>query len=233
MTADNVAGTTRSALESEQRRTFDPSDRLGGAPAPTAIEVIGAVEQRHHARDRLDGRIVIVLANGRQDLAASGHDVMLEAGRFPDDVGHNIEHRLEILRQARAAEGEPVAGDVHPQRHTAKVERLGDLVAGPVDGAAIDDAAEKVGQSERVRGIEQAPGLERQAHGHRWRRPRFVDEHGGTVGEALPDRRQASALSRHSGTNQPTVRLLAVRVAAATRATSSVVTDRMRAGMPR
>ena len=74
--------------------------------AAVAIAVIGAVEQRHQARNRLDGRIVIVLPDRRQDLAASGDHVFLEAGRFTDGrsgeesrLGPGVASRREAWRR--------------------------------------------------------------------------------------------------------------------------------------
>ena len=157
------------------REPFDAGDRPFDAP-PVRMAV--RVEPRHHAFARLHSGIVLVLTNGRDDLALARLDLVVGKRWRHQHLAEQREHRLEILREARARQRSHVPRDVDGERDAAPVEVLGDVRRGSRGRSAIDDARQQPHGAWRISGIADGPCSNREVDGNRGRGARLLgDEH--------------------------------------------------------
>ena len=199
-------------MKALKSRAIEAAHRLHAPLRRPAVRMAVRIEHREHCLHRLRRRAVFVLPNGVQQLPLARGDFVGRELRLHHHLAEQVQHRLEIFGQAGAAHGQRVPVRAEAQRHAARVERFGDLVAAPPCRAAIERSRRQVAQSQLIVRFVDAAGVQRHLERDRRHRARFLRKDDGAV---LQDnaacRKPASHRRRHDappavGLNQPTVR---------------------------
>ena len=142
-TAVSSLGAKRSACSRSSRSRVRPSTISIDPFVAPAVRMPARVQQRHQRLGRADRRVVLVLPDRRDHLALARRDLSSSGQRRRhEDVAEQREHRLEIVGETRADQGEQMPGDGDRQGDAAAVELLRDVRRRARGGAAIDDTRE-------------------------------------------------------------------------------------------
>ena len=195
-----------------ERRAIQPRDRLRSSLRRPAVLVAVRVQHLEQPLHRAHRRAVFVLADRVQHFAFARLDFFIGKRRLHGHLADELEHRLEVLRQARAADRHRVTIGAEAERHAARVERVGDLVAALPLGASIEHPRGQVAQPQLGVRFVDASRAERHLYRDGRHRVRLLRDHDRAVLKHAPARRQTPANagghepSPLRGLNQPTVR---------------------------
>ena len=89
-------------MKPDEIRTRHPLGTLHGTARAAAVGMRGSVERLHQTVHGDRGRVVFVLTDERDHLAASGGDFSLGEQRVNQAFGEDAEYRPEVFDQARA-----------------------------------------------------------------------------------------------------------------------------------
>ena len=92
-----LAGSKAVAVQLQQPLARELFNRVNRPLRLAAVRMTVGVEEGHQCLGRSDGRVVVILADRRDDLALSDRDLLLRQRRRHDDVAEEREDRLEIL----------------------------------------------------------------------------------------------------------------------------------------
>ena len=157
---------------------------------------------REQGQHRRRGGTVFVLADGVQHLAFALLDFLQRKRRLHHHVADQLEHRLEIFRQTRAAHRHHVTVRANAQRHPSFVERLGDVFAAPALCAPVEHPRSEMAQPKQCICVVNAS----RTHGHLERDGRhgvrfFRDDDGAVVQRVSGCRQTFLKSCRHSSSS--------------------------------
>ena len=178
-------------MERHEIVAADAAGALDRALGGTSVRMPVRVEHREEREHCCCGGVVFVLTNGIQHLASA----LLHFGRreigLHQDFSDELEHRLEMLRETRAADRHDVPVGSDAQRDAALVERFGDVVAASAPSASIEHLRREMAEARLLVRVVDAAGAHRDLDRDRRNGVGLLRDDGDPVVQHVPRRREA------------------------------------------